>query len=93
MTNLQLASSDWILVVALALPHLLYAFIWFFPHLWMRAFKKSSVETFELLAWTLKGKPSSKLPFITDLSSQPSDPFFRSPAILDYSILVSFEEA
>lgn len=58
MLDSQLAVSDWLLVVVLAIPHLLYAFIWFFPHLWMRAFKKNSAEVFESMAWLLKGKSS-----------------------------------
>lgn len=47
--------SNWGVVVALALPHLLYAFIWYFPHIWMRLFRKSSVRVFESMAWLLKG--------------------------------------
>jgi hypothetical protein len=47
--------SNWGVVGALALPHLLYAFIWYFPHMWMRLFGKSSVRVFESMAWLLKG--------------------------------------
>ena len=48
-------ASIWAAIAFLALPHLLYAFIWFFPHLWMNAFKKRSVEVFETVAWLMKG--------------------------------------
>lgn len=48
-------ASNWGVVACLALPHLLYAFIWFFPQRWMAAFKKSSVVIFENVAWALKG--------------------------------------
>lgn len=47
--------SNWALVGALALPHLLYAYIWYFPHIWMRLFGRSSVRVFESMAWFLKG--------------------------------------
>ncbi|KAI8110979.1 hypothetical protein M9434_004553 [Picochlorum sp. BPE23] len=46
--------SNWGVVGALALPHLLYAFIWYFPDMWMRMFRKSSVRVFESMAWLLK---------------------------------------
>lgn len=51
----RLALSDWLVVVALALPHLMYAFIWYFPDTWMSWFKKKSVQVFETIAWVLKG--------------------------------------
>lgn len=47
-------ASNWIVVGALALPHLLYAFIWYMPEVWMKLFKKKSVEVFETCAWLLK---------------------------------------
>lgn len=47
-------ASNWIVVGALALPHLLYAFIWYMPELWMKTFQKRSVEVFETCAWLLK---------------------------------------
>lgn len=50
-----LAVSNWGVVAALAIPHILYAFIWFLPGLWMKAFKRKSVEVFETAAWLLKG--------------------------------------
>jgi hypothetical protein len=31
---------------AIALPHALYAFIWFLPHVWMRRFPKNPVDAF-----------------------------------------------
>nr|BBC28424.1 phospholipid-N-methyltransferase [Chlamydomonas applanata] len=37
---------DWVLVAALASPHFLYAFIWFFPKTWQRAFGKGAVDAF-----------------------------------------------
>jgi hypothetical protein len=49
------SNFDWITVAALAAPHFLYAFIWYMPHLWMRAFGKKSVNVFETTAWLLKG--------------------------------------
>lgn len=52
--------SDWATVGILATPHLLYAFIWYMPHLWMKAFGKKSVEYFETIAWILKGTSSEK---------------------------------
>ena len=52
-------AADWLVIGALALPHLLYAFIWFFPNRWMTLFKSKSVEVFETVAWMLKGKLSN----------------------------------
>ncbi|KAI3433647.1 hypothetical protein D9Q98_003456 [Chlorella vulgaris] len=54
-TMLSQAESNILVCVGLALPHFLYAAIWFFPQLWMAVFKKRSVEAFETLAWALKG--------------------------------------
>jgi len=53
-----LSLSNWVVVGCLALPHLLYAYIWFFPHKWRALFKKQSVDVFEKLAWLLKGADS-----------------------------------
>ena len=52
----DLTLGNWMTVAALAAPHLLYAFIWFFPQKWMKAFDKSSVMVFENFAWMLKGR-------------------------------------
>ncbi|EFN59374.1 hypothetical protein CHLNCDRAFT_137846 [Chlorella variabilis] len=52
---LSQADSNTLVCLGLALPHFLYAYIWFFPQQWMAAFKKRSVEVFETLAWALKG--------------------------------------
>jgi hypothetical protein len=52
---LSQAESNILVCVGLALPHFLYAAIWFFPQLWMAVFRKRSVEAFETLAWALKG--------------------------------------
>jgi hypothetical protein len=57
----RLALSNWQVVVALALPHLLYAFIWYFPTTWMSWFKNKSVQVFESLAWALKGTLFNRL--------------------------------
>lgn len=51
---LSLDESNWLVCAALAAPHALYAFIWFFPRTWQAAFKKRSVEAFETVAWLLK---------------------------------------
>ena len=53
---LSLEESNWLVCGALAAPHLLYAFIWFFPRTWQAAFKKRSVEAFETVAWLLKSE-------------------------------------
>ena len=55
MASDHLMTSNWTVVAALASPHLLYAFIWFYPDQWMKAFKKGSVQAFESAAWALKG--------------------------------------
>jgi hypothetical protein len=57
---LSLAESNYLVCGALALPHFLYAFIWFFPQRWMALFKKRSVEAFETVAWFLKGAIGSE---------------------------------
>lgn len=49
--------SDVAVVACLAAPHLLYAYIWYFPQQWLAAFKKQSVWVFEAVAWALKGEP------------------------------------
>jgi hypothetical protein len=55
MTITEILGSEWGVVASLASPHMLYAFIWFFSGVWMRMFKKKSVEVFETIAWLLKG--------------------------------------
>jgi hypothetical protein len=47
--------SNWLVVAALASPHILYAYIWFFPQQWMTAFKSKSVDIFAWIATVLKG--------------------------------------
>ncbi|KAI7841557.1 hypothetical protein COHA_004728 [Chlorella ohadii] len=49
-----LEASNWTVAGCLAAPHLLYAYIWFFPRSWQAIFKKRSVEAFETVAWLLK---------------------------------------
>lgn len=51
-----LEASNWTVAGGLAAPHLLYAFIWFFPRSWQAIFKKRSVEAFETVAWLLKSE-------------------------------------
>lgn len=46
--------NTWLVLAVLASPHVLYAYVWFFPHRWMSIFKKDSVEVFENIAWMLK---------------------------------------
>lgn len=52
----RLEQSNYAVCSALAAPHLLYAFIWFFPRRWMAWFGKRSVKVFETVAWLLKGE-------------------------------------
>mmetsp|Transcript_35734 Transcript_35734/g.79506 ORF Transcript_35734/g.79506 Transcript_35734/m.79506 type:complete len:192 (-) Transcript_35734:789-1364(-) len=40
----------WILFIAVSAPHFLYAFIWFLPKLWRRAFGNQSVQVFATTA-------------------------------------------
>lgn len=47
-------SVEWSLALALAMPHLLYGFIWFFPSVWRRWFGNQSVVVFDSIAWVLK---------------------------------------
>jgi methylene-fatty-acyl-phospholipid synthase len=47
-------SVEWGLALALAAPHLLYGFIWFFPQNWQAQFGKRSVLVFDSCAWVLK---------------------------------------
>lgn len=51
-------SIEWALALALAAPHALYAFIWFFPETWQGRFGKRSVLVFDSCAWVLKGTGS-----------------------------------
>ena len=46
---------SWFVALAIATPHVLYAYIWFFPDKWRAAFKSRSVEVFHNTAWALKG--------------------------------------
>ncbi len=46
---------SWYVALAIAAPHVLYAYIWFFPDKWRGAFKSQSVEVFHNIAWALKG--------------------------------------
>ena len=43
------------LALCLAAPHVLYGFIWFFPHIWRSHFRHHSVRVFDCAAWVLKG--------------------------------------
>ncbi|KAK9824170.1 hypothetical protein WJX72_008252 [[Myrmecia] bisecta] len=45
---------DWLVILAISLPHILYAFIWFFPKKWKGLFRREPVLAFNLLAWLLK---------------------------------------
>lgn len=47
--------EDWYVITTLALPHLLYAYIWFNSSTWLKTFGKKSVQRFETAAWLLKG--------------------------------------
>lgn len=47
-------ASNWLVVGALASPHILYACIWYFPQIWMKIYGRWSVQVFESLAWILK---------------------------------------
>lgn len=49
------APEDWYVITTLALPHLLYAYIWFNSSTWLKTFGKKSVQRFETAAWLLKG--------------------------------------
>eukprot|EP00053_Salpingoeca_punica_P004988 m.52089 g.52089 ORF g.52089 m.52089 type:complete len:184 (-) comp13038_c0_seq1:387-938(-) len=48
MVSLSLAAA------LLSIPHILYAFIWFFPHAWAGIFGKRAVRAFSLIASVLK---------------------------------------
>jgi hypothetical protein len=67
----SLDASNYLVCAGLALPHFLYAFIWFFPKRWMAMFKKRSVEAFETAAWALKGAITKPLPLLCCLLLQP----------------------
>lgn len=45
------------LCCVLAIPHLLYAFIWLQPQVWRSAFGKTSVDTLASTAFLIKGAP------------------------------------
>ena len=50
---------DWLVTAAVASPHVLYAFIWLLPDIWLALFSKKShraVYGFECCAWFLKCK-------------------------------------
>lgn len=55
-STLDIMSIEWLLALALAMPHLLYGFIWFFPSVWRRWFGNQSVLVFDSVAWVLKGE-------------------------------------
>lgn len=50
--------ADWLVVTAVASPHLLYAFIWLLPDVWLMLFSRKhparAVYGFECCAWILK---------------------------------------
>ncbi len=48
---------SWYVALAIAAPHVLYAYIWFFPDKWRAAFTSQSVEVFHNIAWALKRAP------------------------------------
>lgn len=41
-----LRPSPWVTMLMIALPHFLYAFIWFRPKAWMSLFRKNPVDAF-----------------------------------------------
>lgn len=51
-----LCPCAWGLAAALAAPHFLYAFIWFRPHAWQRAFGRRSVDVFAACGAIGKGE-------------------------------------
>lgn len=63
-------ASNWLVVGALASPHILYSFIWYFPQVWRSIYGRWSVEVFESLAWVLKGamdRYQSRIAFLHDM--------------------------
>ena len=46
--------SNWIVGLILAAPHILYAYLWFFPGHWKAAFAARSVDVFATVAATMK---------------------------------------
>ena len=55
----QLLIANWVVVAALAAPHLLYAYIWFYPQRWRYqlrgVFKDEAAHMFSAIAWLRKG--------------------------------------
>ena len=70
------AGVSWLVALAIATPHFLYAYIWFFPQKWLEAFKGRSVDVFHHAAWALKG---ARLRVTRPVSQSPaSQRHFRS---------------
>ncbi len=49
-------SYTFVTAICLAAPHVLYACVWYQPHIWRSQFKKDSVDVFAHVATALKGK-------------------------------------
>lgn len=54
--NESLAPNPFAVFGAIALPHFLYAYIWFNPEKWMKMFPKSPVDAFATAGAIGKGK-------------------------------------
>lgn len=54
-----LISWNWLLPVALSLPHLLYMFIWLKPSIWKKQFRRP-VDAFATTALVLKGDTNGR---------------------------------
>ncbi len=61
---MTVVSIEWALALALAAPHLLYGFIWFFPNVWQGRFGQQSVLVFDSVAWVLKGRKIESRPLV-----------------------------
>lgn len=55
----QMSFLDALTCSCIAAPHLLYAFIWFQPHIWRQRFGSKAVSTFADIAAALKGASGS----------------------------------
>lgn len=64
--------NAWVLLALVSSPHFLYAFIWYRPALWMRAFGGKAVDVFALCGALGKGERTAML------ISPPCTPIGRS---------------
>eukprot|EP00891_Asterochloris_glomerata_P001017 jgi/Astpho2/1017/Aster-00840 len=79
---------DWIVVSALALPHMLYSFVWLNNRAWRKLFQKNSVHFFACIASLLKVVQFTALALWYNVNDHKLDPRLTAPSQLLVAVLL-----